>query len=253
MFPRVPPGEPGPAPWDVRPHSAFAAQVPGPRGPRGPVRRALRGSELLVRAAGSRLRSPGHAARGRPGRIFRGRSWGEGGIPCPPPPSLPSPPPSLGGPTPLWLCLPRAAAGRNSAPPQAAPGGPGIPSVTHGTPLASPGSWGPACVRTAGSSCIPPFRATGPPPASPSWTGCSLRPPGRGSSRCYSRRKDSPLRGVCSPSLRGTPRPTVPRPAGSSLFPRCVSHPLRCIWVISLDSTTGSCCRARLPDVERAA
>lgn len=184
------PGEPG-RPRGMSGPSAFAAEVPGPRGPRGPVRRALRGSELLVRAAGSRLRSPG--------RIFRGRSWGEGGIPCPPPPSLPSPPPSLGGPTPLWLCLPRAPAGRNSAPPQAAPRGPGIPSVTHGTPLASPGSWGPAWVRTSGSSCIPPFRAAGPPPASPTWTGCSLRPPGRGSSRSYTGEGRIPRVGVFAP------------------------------------------------------
>lgn len=52
-----PPGSRG-RPRGMSGPSAFAAEVPGPRGPRGPVRRALRGSELLVRAAGSRLRSP---------------------------------------------------------------------------------------------------------------------------------------------------------------------------------------------------
>lgn len=224
MFPRVPPGEPEPAPWDVRPQR-LRSRSPRPPGTEGAGAAGAAG--LRAAGAGSGIPAPQslHAARGRSGRFFRGRSWGEGGIPCLPPPSLPSPPPpSLGGPTPLGLCLPRAPAGRNSAPPQAAPGGPGIPSVTHGTPLASPGSWGPARVRTSGSSCIPPFRATGPPPpASPTWTGCSLRPPGRGSSRSHSRGKDSPSRGVCSPSLLGTPRRTVPRPAGSSLSPRCVA------------------------------
>lgn len=157
VFPRVPPGSRG------RPRGMSGPKrlrSPSPRPPGTEAAGAAGAAGLRAAGAGSGIPAPqsGHAARGRPGRLFRGRSWGEGGIPCPPPPSLPSPPPHPGGPTPLWPCLPRAAAGRDSAPPQAAPGGPGIPSVTHGTPLASPGSWGPACVRTSASSCIPALR-----------------------------------------------------------------------------------------------
>lgn len=81
---------------------AFAAHVPGPgglRGRRGAVRRALRGSLLPVRAAGSRPRSQKHAAlTDWPARCLRQCSAQRGGIPVSTP-SFPSP--SSGGPAPL--------------------------------------------------------------------------------------------------------------------------------------------------------
>lgn len=132
---------------------------PSPRPPGAEAAGAAGAAGLRAAGAGSGIPAPqsGHAARGRPGRLFRGRSWGEGGIPCPPPPSLPSPPPP-GRPHAALAVLTPGSGRTGLCSSSAAPGGPGIPSVTHGTPLASPGSWGPACVRTSASSCIPALR-----------------------------------------------------------------------------------------------
>lgn len=244
--PACPPGEPGPAPWDVRPHSAFAARVPGPRGPRRPVRRALRGSELLVRAAGSRLRSPGTplaAGRGASSAAALGER-GESRVHplprSPPPPTRAAPrrsgrayPGQRPDGTLLLLRLPLA--GRAS--PQSPTGHPSPPPGA-GDRLAS----GPRQVAAfRPSACL----------SEPD--GLQLAATRSGIQPSLLETEGFPASGCLLPLPSGRPRPTVPRPAGSSLFPRRVSHPLRCVWVISLDSTTGSCCRARLPDVGRAA
>lgn len=246
VFPRVPPGSRG------RPRGMSGPTAPSqPESPAPGDRGGRCGGRCGAPSCWCGQRDPGSAVRARrsrpAGAPLPRPLLGRGGNPVSTPPSLPSPPPHPGGPTPLWPCLPRAAAGRDSAPPQAAPGGPGIPSVTHGTPLASPGSWGPACVRTSASSCIPALRL----PLRAGRAAACGHPVG--DPAVVTRDGRIPRVGVFAPPPSGRPRPTVPRPAGSSLFPRRVSHPLRCVWVISLDSTTGSCCRARLPDVGRAA
>lgn len=68
-------------------------------------------------------------------------------------------------------------------------------------------------------------------------------------------REGFPESGCLLPLPPGHPPANGPQASGELTFPslRACLMPLRCIWVISLDSTTGSCCRARLPDVERAA
>lgn len=156
VFPRVPPGSRG------RPRGVSGPTAPSqPESPAPGDRGGRCGGRCGAPSCWCGQRDPGSAVRARrsrpAGAPLPRPLLGRGGNPVSTPPSLPSPP-HPGGPTPLWPCLPRAAAGRDSAPPQAAPGGPGIPSVTHGTPLASPGSWGPACVRTSASSCIPALR-----------------------------------------------------------------------------------------------
>lgn len=108
---RVFPGELGQAPWGVGPQRPRSQSL-WPPGIEGPVRRALRGSALPVRAAGSRLRSLKHAARGWPGASST-EALPRGGNPISTP-FAPLPPP--GGPRHLPDTTP-GFGGRNSAPP----------------------------------------------------------------------------------------------------------------------------------------
>ena len=227
------------------------------------MRQPLRGSLLPVQAAGSRLRRLKHAALGWPARFLR-YCWSQrGGNPISTP-SLLSLPPTRAAP----LCSSRAFAGhrpeptrvfvrQNSAPPLAAPREPGIPSATHGTPLVSPGRWGIGLHPDLGKCLHSAFPSKGPSARLFVFLEGQAVICGGGSSPFYLRGKYSPTRAPLFPSLLGPPRARmVPRLVRSALFPGRVSLPrgsrvcsaclipLRCIWVISLSSATGSCCRA---------
>lgn len=108
MFPCSHPSrEQVPVPWDVRPRP-LRSPSPWPSGTEGPVRRALRGSWLPVRA-----RDPGSAVRSSPlppaAHFLRRRRSGRG-IPSPPPRG---PLPHSSGPEPLVPCSPEARAGHD--------------------------------------------------------------------------------------------------------------------------------------------
>lgn len=135
---------------------------------------------------------------------------------------------------------------RISAPPQVAPQEPGISSVTHGTPLISPGRRGIGLHPDLGK-CLQFFlselRALCPPIRFLRGTGCSLR---LGIQPSSVEREGFPHLGssVLLPS-RNPPFRMVPRLFRSALFPGRVSLPLgspvcparliplRCIWVMS--------------------
>lgn len=151
--PRVFLGELGPAPWVSGPQSP-SSQSLWPPGTEGPVRRALRGSALPVRAAGSRLRSLKHAARAWPGASST-KALPRGGNPISTP-FAPLPPPS--GPVASArhdsrvrqgkLCSASATPWQAGCPPQAA----------DGTLLTSPGSQVLGCSpgpRKVPSFCFP--------------------------------------------------------------------------------------------------
>lgn len=153
---RVLPGEPGQARWGVRPPSP-SSQSLWPPGTEGPVRRALRGSALPVRAAGSRLRSLKHAARGWPGASST-KALPRGGNPISTPFS-PLPPARR----PHGICLTELGVRQaNSAPPLLSLRGPGVPSADDGTLLTSPGSQVIGSSRDPGK-CLPSaFASRGP-------------------------------------------------------------------------------------------
>lgn len=144
---------------------------------------------------------------------------------------------------------------RNSAQPQATRRQSGIPSTTRGTPLVCPERWGIACTQTSESVCVPPSPAKGPLSARLLvFLEGRAAPCGRG---FLFERVGFPDLGFSVPLLSGNPPlRLVPRLVSSALFlglvslPRrsCVCSacliPLRCIWVISLSSAVGSCCRA---------
>lgn len=164
----------------------------------------------------------------------------------------------------LW-CLPGARAGQDLGVHQAdlcstsgCPSGAWhLSSVTHGTPLVSPGRRGIGLHPDLGK-CLQFFlselRALCPPIRFLRGTGCSLR---LGIQPSSVEREGFPHLGssVLLPS-RNPPFRMVPRLFRSALFPGRVSLPLgspvcparliplRCIWVMSLSSAIGSCCRA---------
>lgn len=139
MFPCSHPSrEQVPVPWDVRPRH-LRSPSPWPSGTEGPVRRALRGSWLPVRA-----RDPGSAVRSSPlppaAHFLRRRRSGRG-IPSPPPRG---PLPHSSGPEPLVPCSPGARAGHDLGVQEAelCPSRAGHPLRHRGTPLGSPERWG---------------------------------------------------------------------------------------------------------------
>lgn len=244
--------------------SSLAAEVPGPRGPRGRC-----GGRCGAPCCRCKRGDPGSAVWSTPlwagprASSANARRW-EGGIPFSP---LPSPSPtrtaprcSCGacpghGPVKTWVFIRQM-----SAPPQVAPQEPGISSVTHGTPLVSPGRRGIGLHPDLGK-CLQFFlselRALCPPIRFLRGTGCILR---LGIQPSSVEREGFPHLGssVLLPS-RNPPFRMVPRLFRSALFPGRVSLPLgspvcparliplRCIWVMSLSSAIGSCCRAWLP------
>lgn len=201
------PGELGQARWGVRPLSR-SSQSLWPPGTEGPVRRALRGSALPVRAAGSRLRSLKHAARGWPGASST-KALPRGGNPISTPFS-PLPPTRR----PHGICLTELGVRQaNSAPPLLPHRGPGVPSADDGTLLTSPGS------LVIGSSpdpgkCLPSAFASRGPSLSvclfSASTGCFPWPGDPAPLFSFLRRKDSPFRILFSPSLLGTPHFSLP-------------------------------------------
>lgn len=246
VFPRVPPGSRG------RPRGMSGPTAPSqPESPAPGDRGGRCGGRCGAPSCWCGQRDPGSAVRARrsrpAGAPLPRPLLGRGGNPVSTPPSLPSPPPHPGGPTPLWPCLPRAAAGRDSAPPQLPLAGRASPQSPTGHPSPPPGA---GDRLASGPRQVAAFR---PSACLSEPDGLQLAATRSGIQPSLLETEGFPASGCLLPLPSGRPRPTVPRPAGSSLFPRRVSHPLRCVWVISLDSTTGSCCRARLPDVGRAA
>lgn len=205
------PGGLGQARWGIEPQNP-SSQSLWPPGTEGPVRRALRGSALPVRAAGSRLRSLKHAARGWPGASST-KALPRGGNPI----STPfSPLPPTGGPTaPAWQ---HSGFGRRTLPRLCCPfAGRVSPSADHGTLLSSPGSRVKGSSRDPGKCCPSAFAFSSRGPSlsvclfSSAWTGC-FPWPGEPTFFFFFplRRKDSLSRVLFSPSLLGTPHTHSP-------------------------------------------
>lgn len=191
MFPRVPPPRgAGPAPWDVRPQR-LRSRSPRPPGTEGAGAAGAAG--LRAAGAGSGIPAPQSGAH-LPRPLL-----GRGGNPMSTPSLAPLPSPQPGRPHAALAVLTPGTGRTKLCSSSGCPSRAGHPlSHPRDTPRL-PRELGPAWVRTSGSSCIPPFRAAGPPPASPTWTGCSLRPPGRGSSRSYTGEGRIPRVGVFAP------------------------------------------------------
>lgn len=203
---RVLPRGAGAGPVGCQAPRTLAAQSLWPPGTKGPVRRALQGSALPGRAAGSRLRSLKHAARGWPGASST-KALARGGNPISTPFSPFPPSRRPRGTCPTGLGVRQA----NSAPPLLAPSRAGCPpwqTTGHSSP--PPGARRLALVRTPESASLLPFLVEGPPSlsaSSPRRAPAACFPwPGDPASFFFSlRRKDSLCRVLFSPSLLGTP------------------------------------------------